>query len=158
MVEDVEVERLIKHPMNPREGDIGAIASSIQRNGWFGTVVAQVSTNHVLAGNHRLQAAKMLGFKTVPVYWVDCDDETAVRMLLADNRTSDLATYNVEQLSEILTDLMKTDDLFGTGYDGDDLDVLLKEARKLPPDFPEMLEPFTHRCPSCSYTWQTGAL
>lgn len=155
MVEDVEVNRLSRHPLNPREGDIGAIAASIQQNGWFGTVVAQRSTGQVIAGNHRLEAAKILGFKSVPVYWVDCDDEQALRMLLADNRTSDLASYDIDQLSEILVGLIETDGLLGTGYDGDDLDSLLKEAKRLPPDFPDLFTPFTHHCPRCYYSWET---
>ena len=157
MIEDVEVNRLSRHPMNPREGDIGAIASSIQRNGWFGTVVVQKSTSLVLAGNHRLEAAKMLGFKSVPVYWVDVDDETAKRILLADNRTSDLATYDVENLAMLLKEIALSDDLFGTGYEGDDIDAILKTANKLPLDYAEPT-PFTHKCPSCHYTWETGAL
>ena len=122
-----KIKDLSLHPDNPRQGDIGAIAVSIEQNGWYGTVVAQKSTGHVLAGNHRLQAAQQLGMKEVPVYWVDVDDTTAKKILLADNRTNDLASYNDDVLSELLTDLASTDDLLGTGYDGDDLDVLLSD-------------------------------
>jgi ParB-like chromosome segregation protein Spo0J len=157
MIEDAEVGSLLRHPLNPREGDIGAIAESIQRNGWFGTVVAQRSTSYVLAGNHRLEAAKHLGFKSVPVYWVDVDDDTAKRILLADNRTSDLASYDVESLASLLNDIALHDDLSGTGYEGDDIDEILKTVNRLPPDFTEPT-PFTHRCPSCGYSWQTGSL
>lgn len=153
MVEDVEVTRLQPHPLNPREGDIGAIAESIQENGWFGTIVVQRSTNYVIAGNHRLQAAIHLGFQTIPVYWVDVDEPTAKRILLADNRTSDLATYDIDQLADLLRDLAINDSLFGTGYDGDDIDSLLKSATKTPIDYPEPLI-FQHRCPSCGYRWQ----
>ena len=124
-IENIKLTKLKLHPDNPRQGDIGAIATSIDQNGWYGTVVAQKSTGHVLAGNHRLQAAKQLGIKEVPVYWVDVDDTTAKKILLADNRTNDLASYNDDVLSELLTDLASTDDLLGTGYDGDDLDELL---------------------------------
>jgi ParB-like chromosome segregation protein Spo0J len=151
-VDEADVRSLIRHPLNPREGDVGAIAASIQRNGWFGTVVVQRSTNYVLAGNHRLEAAKMLGYETVPVYWVDVDDDTAKRILLADNRTSDLASYNLEQLAEVLKDLALTDDLEGTGWDGDDIDSLLHTANKMPMDYPEP-NVFQHKCPSCGYRW-----
>ena len=123
-----KIKDLSLHPENPREGDIGAIATSIEQNGWYGTVVAQKSTGHVLAGNHRLQAAQQLGMKEVPVYWVDVDDTTAKKILLADNRTNDLASYNDDVLSELLTDLASTDDLLGTGFDGDDLDDLFSEV------------------------------
>jgi len=45
--------------------------------------------------------------------------------LLADNRTSDLATYDDEVLVQLLEAAAADDDLIGTGYDGDDLDDLL---------------------------------
>lgn len=126
-IEYVSVNNLFLHPDNPRQGDIGAIATSIQRNGWYGTIVAQKETNRVLVGNHRLQAAVELGFSEVPVHWVDVDDVTARRILLADNRSSDLATYNETDLAALLKTQAEVDDLIGTGFDGDDLDELLEE-------------------------------
>ena len=61
------------------------------------------------------------------MYWVDVDDATARRILLADNRTNDLATYDDAVLAELLTALAEDDDLLGTGWDGDDLDALLAD-------------------------------
>lgn len=126
-IKNEKIKDLLLHPQNPRQGDIGAIATSIQENGWYGTVVAQKSTNYVLAGNHRLQAAQQLGIKEVPVYWVDVDDKTATKIMLADNKTNDLALYDDDILATLLTELASTDDLLGTGFDGDDLDLLLQE-------------------------------
>jgi len=123
----VPIDDLIRHPDNPRQGDIGAISASIEVNGWYGTVVAQSSTGRVLAGNHRMEAARHLGMTEVPVYWVDVDDATARRIMLADNRTNDLATYDDAVLAELLTALAEDDDLFGSGYDSDDLDDLLAD-------------------------------
>jgi ParB-like chromosome segregation protein Spo0J len=153
--ETVPIKNLTPHPDNPRQGDIGAIAVSIQENGWYGTLVAQQSTGVVLAGNHRLQAAKQLGMKELPVYWVDVDDTTARKILLADNRVNDLASYDSEALAEILTDLATTDDLLGTGYDGDDLDDLLSdmEEPEAPPEFPSFDDDLETEqvCPKCGY-------
>lgn len=154
-VEDVPVDGLQHHPSNPREGDIGAIAESIQANGWFGTIVAQRSTGFVIAGNHRLEAARLLGFESVPVYWADVDDTTARRMMLADNRTSDLATYNLEQLADVLTELATSDDLFGTGFEGDDLDAILATAQPAPPEWDEPPPARRLRCPACGYHWES---
>ena len=138
-----KIKDLSLHPENPREGDIGAIAVSIEQNGWYGTVVAQKSTGHVLAGNHRLQAAQQLGIKEVPVYWVDVDDTTARKIMLADNRTNDLASHNEDVLLGLLTELASTNDLLGTGYDGDDLDELMAEINLDPKPEKEMTEPVT---------------
>lgn len=127
-VEMVSVDRLEIHPDNPRQGDIGAIASSISENGFYGTLVAQKSTRRILAGNHRLQAAIASGIQEVPVYWVDVNDVEARRILLADNRTADLATYDDNILADLLKDMAVMDGgLLGTGYDGDDLDDLLAD-------------------------------
>ena len=128
------ITALVPHPSNPRQGDVGAIIQSIEANGWYGTLVAQISTGHVLAGNHRLQAAIHCGLDRVPVHWVDVDDDTAHRILLADNRTTDLATYDEHALADLLVEMGKTGNLDGTGYDGDDLDDLLAELERLEPD------------------------
>lgn len=123
--EPVNPRDLTPHPRNPRRGVIPAIVDSIRANGWYGTIVAQASTRHVLAGNHRLQAALELELPEVPVTWIDVDDETALRILLADNRTSDLATFDSDGLAALLQDIANAGPLLGTGYNLDDLDKLL---------------------------------
>jgi hypothetical protein len=64
---------------------------------------------------------------TLPVRYLEVDDEAAVRILLADNRTSDLATYDEPALAALLTDLAQQSpmQLAGTGYDGDELDSII---------------------------------
>jgi hypothetical protein len=124
--EIVSTNKLVPHPKNPRQGDVGTIIESIKENGWYGTIVAQQGTNFILAGNHRWQAAEQLGMSEVPVTWVDVDDETALRILLADNRTSDLASHDDNVLVDLLNDLSaSTTGLAGTGWDEDALDNLL---------------------------------
>ena len=126
----VPIDDLNLHPDNPRQGDVGAIATSIQRNGWFGSLVAQAGSGRVLVGNHRLQAARQLGFQELPVHWVDVDEVTARRILLADNRTSDLASYNDTDLVALLQAQIQEDDLIGTGWDAEELDDLLAEIQE----------------------------
>lgn len=122
---DAPIGKVKPHPRNPRQGDVGAIYQSIEANGFYGAIVAQRSTGYILAGNHRYKAAVEAGAKSVPVIWVDVDDETAVRVLLADNRTNDVASYDNAVLAEILTELANGPGLEGTGYDGDDLDQII---------------------------------
>jgi ParB-like chromosome segregation protein Spo0J len=125
----VSVRALRPHPENPRQGDIGAIYESIQANGFYGAVVAQRSTGFILAGNHRFQAAIEAGIGEVPVVWVDVDDDRALRILLADNRTNDLASYDEGALADLLKRVLTTTDtLVGTGYEPEDLDDLLKRV------------------------------
>lgn len=121
------VADLTPHPDNPRQGDVGAIHTSIETNGFYGAIIVQRSTQRVLAGNHRLMALAQAGTKRVPIIEVDVDDETARRILLADNRTNDLAAYDNQLLTDLLQDIasVNPEALLGTGYDGDDLDDLL---------------------------------
>jgi hypothetical protein len=111
---DVDVATLKHHPDNPRIGDVDAIAASIEANGWFGTLVVQKSTRFILVGNHSFDAAVGLGFTELPVQFIDCDDDRALRVMLASNRSADLAEYNDEQLDKLLAGL---DTLDGTLFD-----------------------------------------
>lgn len=158
----VPVQDLTPHPKNPRQGDVGAIHQSIEANGFYGVVIAQKSTGRVLAGNHRLLAAKHAGAKTVPVTWVDVDDATALRILIADNRTNDLASYDNAALAELLQGVLAdAGTLEGTGYDGDALDELLYSLGLDAPDFapsdegpPRLDETTPVECPECGHEFR----
>ncbi|MDU4694106.1 MAG: DNA modification methylase [Dermabacter sp.] len=126
---DLPLADLALLPGNPRQGDIGAVSESMRVNGVYQPIIVNKGTktgrpNEIIAGNHRAQAAKALGHKTIPAIVLDLTDEEAKRIALADNRTSDLADYDNDALLLMLQDLP---DLAGTGYDGDDLDDLLAE-------------------------------
>jgi hypothetical protein len=122
----VDVASLVPHPENPRKGDVDAIAASIDAHGFYGAVVAQVATGHVLAGNHRLLAAQQQGIEQVPVLWLDVDDATARRILLVDNRTNERATWDFEALAAVLAEVQAEDaDLAGLGWDEHELEALL---------------------------------
>lgn len=124
-LEDVPTERLRPHPNNPNQGDVGAIVDSIHENGFYGVIVAQKATSRILAGEHRWRAAREAGLVRVPVMWLDCDDDAALRVLLADNRTAELGLRDETKLHELLMQLIDTPDgLAGTGYDPDFLDSL----------------------------------
>lgn len=113
------------HPANPRNGDIDAIALSIQKNGYVAPVIAQRSTGHIIAGNHRYYALLQLGSEQIPVVWVDMDDTKAKQYLLADNRTSDLGNYDNAHLVALLEEVKLAEgDILGTGYTDHDLEVL----------------------------------
>jgi len=120
------IAELTLHPRNPRRGDIARIAASINANGFYGTVMVQRSTGFVIYGNHRLEAARQVGLTTVPALWVEIDDDAAARILLADNATSDAATYDEAELAALLEALVATDlGLAGTGWDQAEMDELL---------------------------------
>jgi ParB/RepB/Spo0J family partition protein len=124
----VDIDSVEPHPRNVRQGDVGAISESLEHNGQYRPIVVQRSSNKILAGNHTWKAAKALGWKKIAVTYVDVDDEKALRILIADNRTNDLASYDNSALAELLTELATTEQMFeGTGFDGSDVDDLIKE-------------------------------
>ena len=131
-IETVPIGTLKHHPKNPRKGDVKSITESIEHNGFYGVVVAQKSTGYVLAGNHRMMAAKAAGLDSLPVAYVDVDDATALKILLADNRTNDLATYDNKELAELLADVSNTIGLDGTGFDEAFLDGLITSMSNAP--------------------------
>jgi ParB-like chromosome segregation protein Spo0J len=124
----VPIGNLRPHPKNPRQGDVNAIVESIKANQFYGVCVAQRATGFILVGNHRWMAARQCGLDRIPVVWVDCDDATALRILLADNRTNDLAAYDEDKLAEVLQEIQAgAGTLSGTGYDLEALGDLLKD-------------------------------
>jgi ParB-like chromosome segregation protein Spo0J len=112
------VSELRPYPANPRLGDVETIRRSLTVNGQYRPVVANRRTNEVLAGNHTLRAAAELGWREIAVTWVDVDEEQAARIVLVDNRSNDLATYDNAALVGLLEGLPELD---GTGYSTDDL-------------------------------------
>lgn len=117
----VAVSDLNMYDRNPRRGKVDAIRESLSTNGQYRPVVANKPTGQVLAGNHTLQAAQELGWTHIATTWVDVDEETAARIVLVDNRSNDIATYDDAVLAELLASL---DSLEGTGYAPDDLSDL----------------------------------
>ena len=125
-IESVPLRLLKPHPRNVNQGDFGAILESVETNGFYGTIVANKRTGHIVAGNHRFAVAKHLGMDSVPVAWVDVDAEQELRILMADNRTTRIGMDNEADLATLLSELASTEiGLRGTGYDGDDLDELI---------------------------------
>jgi hypothetical protein len=113
------VDSLIMLPDNPRRGDIGAISESLRRFGQQKPIV--INTDGViLAGNHTYQAAVALGWPEVWVAESELAGSDQTGFALADNRLSDLATYD----HDLLASKMVETELDGTGYDSADLDRL----------------------------------
>lgn len=113
---------------NPRLGNVDLIAESLRTYGQYRSIVVNKGSktnrpNEVLVGNHTLEAAKVVGLTKLLCKVIDVDDQTAARIVLVDNSTSDMATYDDDLLLELLSSL--EDDLAGTGFTDVDIDDLL---------------------------------
>lgn len=131
---DLNKIKIAPPTLNPNIGDIGAIIQSIETNEWYGTIEVNRTGNEtkmmIVAGNHRAIAAKQLGIKKLPVWWVDKTDDEAKAMMLGDNRASAKSSKNEPLLAELLQDLAGKGKLAGTLYDEDDLNELLEDLEK----------------------------
>lgn len=127
--ESVPINEIIPHPLNPREGDIGAIIESLKSLGQYRPIVVNKRTNHCLVGNHTLQAMAQMGWEKVGVTWVDVDEENEIKIVLVDNRTSDLATYDNHDLNKLL---MKVQNLNGTGFTKEEVAEILGGGKTTP--------------------------
>jgi len=127
------VAELHTYHRNPRVGNVAAIRQSLRVNSQYKPIVVNAGTytgrpNEVLAGNHTLIGAREEGWETIQGVTVDVDEDQAGRIVAADNRTSDLGSYDDRLLAELLEDLP---DLDGTGYDPGDLDDLRAKLEEL---------------------------
>lgn len=103
--EIVPIDEVQPHPDNPRRGDLASLGASVEQIGFYGALVVQRSTGLILAGNHRWKYLKSAGAEEVPVLWLDCDDDRARRILVADNRVSDLGGYDTTALAVFVEEL-----------------------------------------------------
>ena len=129
------IEDLKEWDNNPRHNDhaVDEVAKSIKRFGFASPIIARKEDNMVIAGHTRLAAARSLGLDTVPVRFVDLDPTEAQLLALADNKIGELADWDQDLLSEILTDL-KDEDLSGIGFSDAELQELIEEAQFEPLD------------------------
>jgi ParB-like chromosome segregation protein Spo0J len=149
--EMVPVGALQPNGWNVNQGDLGSIIQSVQVNRFYGAVLAQKSSGKIIAGEHRWRAAQSEGLQAVPVIWMDVDDDTAKRIMLADNRTSRLGMDDPAALADLLQSLPS---LEGTGFDSEALQELLSDMSATPFDGPAEPDPTTPDpkcCPNCGY-------
>ncbi len=121
-VEVVSWRDIRVHPKNPRKGNIDAIAESLKENGQFRPLIVQRSTGYIIGGNHTYLGSRKLRWKTVKVVYLDVTDAQAEKIMLADNRTSDLGTYDTDALASILKGISNP---AGTGYNDSDVRAIL---------------------------------
>jgi ParB-like chromosome segregation protein Spo0J len=165
--QDVPLGELTPYPGNARRGDVRLILDSLRTSGQYRSLIArQLPDGHlvVLAGNHTLAALLAHGrgpcTASIPTFanpeascalcngtpWepsarvevVDCDDETALRINLVDNRAADKGSWDLDGLVELLSYLP---DLDGTGYTDADVERLLAP----PPSLEELADHYAPR-------------
>ncbi len=103
----INLDLLIEYENNPRNNDtaVDAVANSIKE---FGFKVPIIITKEyiIIAGHTRAKASRKLGYKEVPCIIADDLSEEQIKAFrLADNKTAELATWDLNKLEEELKNI-----------------------------------------------------
>lgn len=132
----VPIDTLVQDPMNARnhpEANILALKASLTEFGQTKPVVVRRQTMVIVAGNGTHRCAKELGWTDIAASVVDMTDAEAAAYGVADNRTAELATWNLDILTT-LEKVISADGRTMTGYTIDELQALrAREAGWVPP-------------------------
>lgn len=116
---------LIPYGNNPRHNKdaVSKVAASLREFGFRQPIVAD-KDNVIIVGHTRLQAAKKLRMKEVPVLVADDLSEEQVRAYrLADNKTAEFAEWDVDLLQDELAEILDIDmEEFGFELNLDDIE------------------------------------
>ena len=138
-VETVDIDTIIPYARNPRKNDraVTEVAASIKEYGWRQPIVVD-ETNTVIVGHTRLNAAKKLGLKQVPVHVAKGLTPQQVKAYrIADNKTNEFAEWDIDMLK---LELEETGDLY-TGWTEEELyaqDEGVKKGKTDPDEVPEV--------------------
>lgn len=155
------IDAVRQHPGNYNNGDVDALAESIEVNGMYRPIYVQRSTHYIVAGNTTWEACKTLGADKVPVIFLDLSDIAATKIMLADNRVAQLARPDDAALLDTLDHLAVIDSLAGTGWNDNTVEglrLLQNAINHTPIGYPGMVKELgdEHTCPNCGHTWKDG--
>lgn len=124
----ISIKKLKPWEKNPRRNKhaVEKIAASIKRFGFSSPIIVRSQDLRIIAGHTRFMAAQLLEMDFVPCRLIELDEKDADALALADNRLSELATWNDELLSDVLQDLEDAldFDLGELGFTDAELDML----------------------------------
>ena len=102
-----KVDDLVPYENNPRNNDeaVEAVANSIKEFG-FGSPIVIDEKGEIINGHTRLKSAKLIGLNEVPTVTIDwLTEEQKKAYRLADNKTGELADWDLIKLNEELEGL-----------------------------------------------------
>lgn len=137
------IDTVKPYDKNPRINDdaVDAVAASIKEFGFRQPIVAD-SEGVIICGHTRYKAALQLGLEKVPVHVArDLTPEQIKAYRIADNKTAELAEWNLELLPIEISELQACNyDLGLLGFDAEELAQLLdpgiQEGLTDPDDIP----------------------
>jgi hypothetical protein len=124
----VPPEELTAFPGNAKEHDDDELDGSANRFGQFRSVLARKLEDgqlQLLAGHGTTAALMRSGLSKVRVELIECDDDTAIGIVVADNAIGRRAGFNESALATLLGRLDEGGGFAGTGVTSAEYDDLL---------------------------------
>lgn len=122
----LQIDTITEHPANPNQGDDERVSAALDRFGFYGGILVQKSTRHILAGHTRWRTARAKGAATIPGFLLDVDDGQAEEIIAWDNLSARLAVIDEAKLVELLNRRKDAGRLDATGYTEDGLLAALR--------------------------------
>lgn len=152
---NLKLSEITPYENNPRKNGkaVEAVKTSIEKYGFRVPVV--VNKDKVLVCGHtRLEAAKILGIEEIPaIFAEDLTDEQTKAFRIADNKVSELSTWDLERLEQELESL--NEDEFISRYfsryiggESQKTETFINEELELG-EFGD--EQFKYECPCCGF-------
>ncbi|MBU3626599.1 ParB N-terminal domain-containing protein [Polynucleobacter sp. JS-Safj-400b-B2] len=131
-IEYLPITAISPNPRNPRnhsKRQVQQLAKSIETFG-FNVPLLVDQSEMLIAGHGRLQACQLLGWREVPVIRLEhLTTEQAQAYLIADNRLTEISSWNDELLAQelkLLSDLDLSFSLDVIGFDMGEIDVRIQ--------------------------------
>lgn len=129
-VKTVPIESIIPNEKNVRlhgHAQLEALKQSYLMFGQFRPIVID-ENNIILAGHGIWEAMIAAGAKECSVYQYDnLSNAQKLKLMLADNKTQELGTFNFDKFDEVIKEISLDGDLNIPGYDSDVLDMIVKQ-------------------------------
>lgn len=110
-IEYVDINKIKPYKKNPRKNEeaIPYVMESIKQFGFKNLIIID-KNNVIIAGHTRLESAKRLGMKEVPIIHADDLTEEQVKAFrLADNKVGEIAGWDFDLLNLELDDILDID-------------------------------------------------
>lgn len=151
----IPIESLHCDPANVRKHDkknLSAIAGSLKSFGQQKPIVVD-GNNVVIAGNGTLEAAKSLGWHEIDCVRTEMTGAEAIAFALADNRTAELAFWDMDELQLQLGALFTDEfDIGEIGFNPSDFGFTEKKSKDSNKEFSaDDFSDFEHTCPKCGF-------
>lgn len=171
VIEQWPVDKPIDFPKNARvitERAVEKVASSIKQYGFNQPIIVD-GNGVIIAGHTRRRAARLLGMTTIPVTVArHLSKEDAAGYRLKDNRSAQETTWDIDVLTEVLSEMAETQDASliaeMTGFDSREVEAYIGDLATVPAldvgDEPKERKQREKKpkgekcsCPKCGYTW-----